>query len=100
MVNPYSTYKDYLKDTANKANSKIDKSLNKHISLCSTAIFKASREGRYSYFYKLPWYYAFFRNKKINLYMSLHNYFKYTMNVKVVITTYKGDIQSIEFSWN
>ena len=100
MVNPYSTYKDYLKETADNINSKLDKPINKHISLCSIGIFNASREGRYSYFYKLPWYYVFFKNKKFKLYMSLHNYFKYAMNVKVVLTTYKGEIQSIEFRWS
>lgn len=98
MVNPYCTYKDYLKETANKANSKIDKKLNKHIDKCSTAIFTASSSGKYSFNYRLPWYYCFTNNHY--LYMGLHNYFKYTMHVKVVLITYKGEIQEIEFSWN
>lgn len=83
MVNPNSNYKDYLK----------------HIDKCSASILNAKRDGLYSFTYKLPWYYLFNNNRHYT-YMAIHNYFKYTMGVRVVITTYKGEIQSIEFSWN
>lgn len=93
----YSTYKDYLKEVANNVNSKHYNS--RHIDICLYKMFNASRNGKYSITYKLPWYYIFDSSKKHSIYMALHNYFKYKINLNVSLIIYKGDIQYIDLSW-